>query len=235
MHEDKNESDKRRKNNNLRTKIDVDENNNEVFNWEGLNEIVAIQEKELIVQANEVNELNTKNSELKARIRALESKIKLREDDEVYREKPINTVERVDKGVPTPNFKSSDRLTQMNWESNNLEHENTRSDTENGEGRRIEEKEYWREQNDMELEDELEWIPETDGNRKRKQKMNEIRHKSHLEECYRRQIGLEVDTPHRIDIFSFKNRRIAWGYQRIVTTCQGMYYEISEDQVDWKH
>ena len=64
---------------------------------------------------------------------------------------------------------------------------------------------------------------------------SEIRrgHRKYLEECFRKQIGLPVDSWQNTNIYSFTDHRVAKGYQKVVTTCQGMYYEIKENQVDW--
>ena len=85
----------------------------------------------------------------------------------------------------------------------------------------------------MDVEEESERCPQTNVKKQRKTLINEIPHKAYLEECFRRQIGLPIDKSQRIDIFSYTDRRIAKGYQQIVTTCQGMYYEIREE--DWEH
>ena len=63
----------------------------------------------------------------------------------------------------------------------------------------------------------------------------DIPHRAFLESCFRKQIGLGIDNPQKIDIYSFTNKRVAKGYQRVVTTCQGMYYEMRKEQVDWQH
>ena len=36
----------------------------------------------------------------------------------------------------------------------------------------------------------------------------------------------------RINIYSYQDKRVATGYQRIVTTWQGMYFEMRESDVD---
>lgn len=59
-------------------------------------------------------------------------------------------------------------------------------------------------------------------------------HRKYLEECFRQQIGLPTDRWQNINIYSFTDNRVAKGYQKVVTTCQGMYYEINENQVDWE-
>ena len=62
----------------------------------------------------------------------------------------------------------------------------------------------------------------------------EVPHRSFLERCFRKQIGLGIENPHRMNIYTFTDKRIAKGYQRVVTTCQGMYYEMKEEQVEGK-
>ena len=87
----------------------------------------------------------------------------------------------------------------------------------------------------MEEEDEFEeQEPITEEKELGNENRMEIPHKTYLETCYTRQIGLPIEEPQRIDIFSFTNKRIAKGYQQIKTTCQGMYYEMRSEQVDWK-
>ena len=58
-------------------------------------------------------------------------------------------------------------------------------------------------------------------------------HKKYLEDCYWSHIGLPIERWQNIDIYSFTGYRVAKGYQKVVTTCQGMYYEIASKQVDW--
>ena len=60
-----------------------------------------------------------------------------------------------------------------------------------------------------------------------------IPHERYLKQCFREQINLPIDEPQRIDIYSFKNKRVAKGYQRVVTTYQGMYYELTWQQLEW--
>ena len=62
----------------------------------------------------------------------------------------------------------------------------------------------------------------------------EIAHREYLEGCYRRQIGLPLAKKQRINIYSYTDHRVARGYQKVVTTRQGMYYELTKEQVLWK-
>ena len=62
----------------------------------------------------------------------------------------------------------------------------------------------------------------------------EVPHKSFLEECFRKQIGYAIERPQNIDIYTYTNKRVAKGYQQVVTTCQGMYYEMKKEQVNWR-
>ena len=59
-------------------------------------------------------------------------------------------------------------------------------------------------------------------------------HREYLEGCYRRQIGLPLDKKQSINIYSYTDHKVARGYQKVVTTCQGMYYELTEEQVLWR-
>ena len=173
-------SDKRRQNNEPGTKMDVDEKKSERFAWRELKEIVANQEKKLRDRTNDVNELNIENSELKARIRALESKIKKREDEENW--------ENWKNGAHTQSCEGLDRVAHMNRERNNQDRENSQSYTESGKRRRIEERRVLNEHNDMEVEEESEWKSRTNDNVQRTKELSEIPHKSYLEDCYSRQI-----------------------------------------------
>ena len=59
-------------------------------------------------------------------------------------------------------------------------------------------------------------------------------HRDYLQKSYKRQIGLPLDEKQDISIYSFTEHRVAKGYQKVVTTCQGMYYELTKEQVEWK-
>ena len=69
--------------------------------------------------------------------------------------------------------------------------------------------------------------------RKAEQVDIKIPHEEYLEECFRQQIGLPLDQPQRTNIYSYRDKMIANGYQRVFTTWQGMYYEMTEQQVVW--
>ena len=58
-------------------------------------------------------------------------------------------------------------------------------------------------------------------------------HRDYLQKNYKRDIGLPLDTKQDISIYSFTEHRIARGYQKVVTTCQGMYFELTKEQVVW--
>ena len=88
----------------------------------------------------------------------------------------------------------------------------------------------------MEVDEEVEYEnmqPMTEENVLREETEIEIPHQQYLETCFRRQIGLSIDKPQKMDIFTFTKKRVAKGYQQIVTTCQGMYYEMRWEHVDW--
>ena len=69
--------------------------------------------------------------------------------------------------------------------------------------------------------------------RKAEQVEIKIPHEEYLEECFHQQIGLPLDKPQRTNIYSYRDKMIANGYQRVFTTWQGMYYEMAEQQVVW--
>ena len=73
-----------------------------------LKEIIAKQEKELMTQAKEAKWLKNENWELKVRIRALESKLRIMGDDGEEWEHWKNPEERAGNGSPTPITKPSD-------------------------------------------------------------------------------------------------------------------------------
>ena len=58
-------------------------------------------------------------------------------------------------------------------------------------------------------------------------------HRDYLQNSYKRHIGLPIDEKQDISIYSFTEHRVARGYQKVVTTCQGMYYELTKEQVAW--
>ena len=62
---------------------------------------------------------------------------------------------------------------------------------------------------------------------------NKNPHEVYLEECFSQQIGLPIDQPQRINIYSYRDKIVANGYKRVVTTWQGMYYELTKQQVEW--
>ena len=58
-------------------------------------------------------------------------------------------------------------------------------------------------------------------------------HEDYLAECFRQQIRLPLEDPQKITIYSWRDKIVAHGYQRVVITWQGMYYELTEQQVEW--
>ena len=58
-------------------------------------------------------------------------------------------------------------------------------------------------------------------------------HRDYLQKNFKRDIGLPLNTKQDISIYSFTEQRIARGYQKLVTTCQGMYFELTKEQVVW--
>ena len=63
--------------------------------------------------------------------------------------------------------------------------------------------------------------------------MHEIPHRAFLEDCFQRQIGLPIHKRQTKTIYSFTDKKVAKGYTKVVTTCQGMYYEMEWEQVNW--
>ena len=58
-------------------------------------------------------------------------------------------------------------------------------------------------------------------------------HSRYLQDCFRRQLRLPLEGPVRVDIYSYQDKRVATGYQRVITTWQGMYFELRYRDVDW--
>ena len=86
---------------------------------------------------------------------------------------------------------------------------------------------------------EVSWM-ETDENvRERKEdqydKQSRIwwEYKDYLQQSYEKHIGLPLHRKQDTSIYSYTEHRVARGYQRVVTTCQGMYYELTKEQVVW--
>ena len=65
-------------------------------------------------------------------------------------------------------------------------------------------------------------------------KRGDIPYKYYLEACFRKQLGLSTENQQQVNIYSFTNKRLAKGYQRVVTTCQGMYWETRKEQIEWE-
>ena len=58
-------------------------------------------------------------------------------------------------------------------------------------------------------------------------------HRDYLRQCYKKHIDLPLDKKQDISIYSFTDQKVARGYQKVVTTRQGMYYELTDEQVEW--
>ena len=59
---------------------------------------------------------------------------------------------------------------------------------------------------------------EESGNEEQNNKGWKPPHNDYLEDCLIKQIGLPPDRPQNIGIYSFKDKKVASGYMRIVTT-----------------
>ena len=75
--------------------------------------------------------------------------------------------------------------------------------------------------------------PGLERRQQRNWKNQKYSQEEYLEECFRKQIGMATQRPQRINIYNFQNKKVANGYQRVVTTCQGMYFEMTKQQVEW--
>ena len=80
---------------------------------------------------------------------------------------------------------------------------------------------------------EPEKTPKPEESRYTEQAKIWMEHRNYLEKCYERQIRLPLEEKQDISIFSFTEHRVARGYQKVVTTCKGMYYELTKEQVVW--
>ena len=165
-------------------------------------------QKDMCDLSERVDLLTQENRELRAWVRVLQQKTRLNKDDQGEDELWRTIENQVDKGSPTPVGQNPINLNQ--WDPEDMEVE---------------------EEEGMKWEEDAQNMDEELRNKNRKN----IPHKSYLEECFRKQKGRTTEKPQRCDIYNFTNKRIAKGYQRILTACQGMYYEISDEQIDWTH
>ena len=60
---------------------------------------------------------------------------------------------------------------------------------------------------------------------------NSADHFNYLKMCWNEQIDLPSSSRLKKDIYSFKNSLVATGYDKIVFTWQGVFYEVSEDDI----
>ena len=66
----------------------------------------------------------------------------------------------------------------------------------------------------------------------RKAEEPEIDHFEYLKKCWDEQIGLPLSKPQKRNIYSYKNALVATGYEKILVTWQGMFYEVSEMDIE---
>ena len=57
-------------------------------------------------------------------------------------------------------------------------------------------------------------------------------HFNYLERCWKEQIDLPLSQRQKRNIYSFQNALVATGYDKILLTWQGMFYEISESDIE---
>ena len=72
-------------------------------------------------------------------------------------------------------------------------------------------------------------------NRERETQPKPENHFSYLRKCWYDQIDLPLLEHQKRNIYSFKNALVATGYDRIVLTWQGMFYEVSEADIELGH
>ena len=243
----------------MKTKVDEDWSKSQEV--KALKEIAHELRREITVLAGKVKEITNENREIKAWARAISAKINTSNEEEMERENWNTIKERTVEGSPTPACRSIDDQNEFqgkevyeeesNWDEHMMDTETkncrdrresstaneTTEDQKSKHCREKLEQRASRVELGMEMDEDAEYeksnppkvdIEFSEENRK------DIPHRSYLEGCFRKQIGFRTDTPHRININSFTDKRVAKGYQRVVTTCQGMYYEMKEEQIDWQ-
>ena len=65
-----------------------------------------------------------------------------------------------------------------------------------------------------------------------KKREPEIDHFEYLKNCWNQQIELPLLQPQKRNIYSFKNALVATGYEKILVTWQGMFYEVSDRDIE---
>ena len=68
--------------------------------------------------------------------------------------------------------------------------------------------------------------------RSRKKREPEIDHFEYLKKCWNEQIELPLSQPQKRNIYSYKNALVATGYEKILVTWQGMFYEVSDMDIE---
>ena len=58
---------------------------------------------------------------------------------------------------------------------------------------------------------------------------------SFLIECFQKQIGVPMNEPLSMNIFNFDETLIAKGFNRVVTTWQGMFWEHSKEDICFRN
>ena len=184
-----------------------------------------------------VRSLKSENRELRLRMTLWERKNKMEEDEIAEWRNGDDRDKEAAEGSPTPVFKRSGQQKKKEQAVEAL-----KEITENKPKTNIESTDQAggeRMQIDGRSEDENE-PPVRNRTRlkveKRKSGRNEIPelpHRGFLEDCFNRQIGLPIKGRQTHNIYSFTNILVAKGYTNVVTTYQGMYYEMEREQVNW--
>ena len=238
----------------LEEEMEAEPNQNEAYE---ANKLEAI--RQLIGTAmNEIKELkltvkqqSLEITRLKLNLSSLKAKVNVRvlsEDEDRFRDEEMYTKNLPRNSTPVGR-KAAEKIQHTSHVNNPRPHK--MSSTHN---RQIEENGTWirnnqhnrnpESHNEGDHEMEVEYAknhshqrptPVSEGRQHRKWKNQKNPHEEYLEECFRNQIGMPTERPQRINIYNFKNKLVANGYQRVVTTWQGMYYEMTKQQVEWRN
>ena len=202
-----------------------------------------------------VRVLSIENSALREKVLTIRRLSKITEEDAAAWRNCEDFLNTNDQGSPTPVHNATEENPSQKFQKEpnerkgrralddapNKRRAKPREGNQTVEGRKRAEKDNIRYKNEessrmiIDGEEEVHTLHRESRKRERRN-MPEIRreHKNYLEDCFRKQIGLPTDRGQSISIHSFTDHRVAKGYQKVIATCQGMYYETKHNQVDWE-
>ena len=183
----------------------------------------------------EVGKLRKDNSELRLRLSLWERRNKLNDDDATEWRNGDDSEKEAAEGSPTPVWKRSEepdftRLIQEQGEDQEMSEMKKQKEIVSvlhKKGERMKTEEMLEPENNRSLHKE-------GSSRNDRTESPEIPHRTFLEDCFNRQIGLPLNKRQTKNIYSFTNKMVAKGYMKVVTTNQGMYYELVKEQVCWE-